>query len=44
MMALAGFENRLNLNGIDYDVDFTDQVGNVRLIEVYSKRPKIVTG
>lgn len=42
-MALAGFDSRLNLNGIDYDVDFTDQVGNVRLIEVYSKRPKIIT-
>lgn len=42
-MVLAGFESRLNLNGIDYDVDYTDQAGNVRLIELYSKRPKILT-
>lgn len=31
-MVLAGFDSRLNLNGIDYDVDYTDQAGNVRLI------------
>lgn len=42
-MVLAGFESRLNLNGIDYDVDYTDQAGNVRLVELYSKRPKILS-
>lgn len=41
-MVLAGFESRLNLNGIDYDVESSDQAGNVRLLEPYSRRTKVL--
>jgi hypothetical protein len=42
-MNLQSFNNRINIDGIDYDYDGTGMDQSVRLIDTYTRKPRVVT-